>query len=196
MTDLPRDDLPRLNDVAARDLDAIVRSVRFTAFQTVKLTFLSESWKQLGFASFEDWARSLPRHELPRDERKLVVIELDGLGMTQRQIAAAVGAGKSTVNRDLVPNGTERAPATARATVEAVPSGTETERLEAFADSLLTDGDKTKRAFRETRNSLTRAIEHMAQHAKRWSPEDRRLLGTYLTEARRALSGTVLKEVK
>lgn len=92
---------PKLNEAAARGLDTITRAVLTAGFEAVKLTYQSESWRELGFASFEAWAGSMPKYQLPRDERRQMVTELDGLGMTQRQIAAAVGVGAATVNRDL-----------------------------------------------------------------------------------------------
>jgi transposase len=64
----------------------------------------------LGFKTFEAWASSMPKYQLRRDERKALVTELDGIGMTQRQIAAAVGAGQKTVSRDLESKDSKQAP--------------------------------------------------------------------------------------
>jgi len=96
-------EIPRLNAAAAKSLDTITRAVVSAGFEAVKLTYLSRSWKDLGYASFEAWAAGMPKYQLTRDERKALVTELDGLGMTQRQIAATVGAGQKTVSRDLAP---------------------------------------------------------------------------------------------
>jgi hypothetical protein len=119
------DEAPRLNAAAARGLDAITRAVVSAGFEAIKLTFLSRSWKELGYASFEAWAAGMPKYQLSRDERKALVTELDGLGMTQRQIAATVGTGVATVNRDLdVPDGTAEEPTDAPARLMPVPDGT------------------------------------------------------------------------
>ena len=117
-------EIPRLNAAAAKSLDTITRAVVSAGFEAVKLTYLSRSWKDLGYASFEAWAAGMPKYQLTRDERKALVTELDGLGMTQRQIASTVGAGKSQVNRDLVPNGPEPDPDRAQDDAPLVPNGT------------------------------------------------------------------------
>lgn len=95
------DEAPRLNPAAARGLDAITRAVVSAGFEAIKLTFLSRSWKELGYASFEAWAAGMPKYQLSRDERKALVTELNGIGMTQRQIAATVGVHHATVAADL-----------------------------------------------------------------------------------------------
>lgn len=94
---------PHLNEPAARSLDAIARAVLAATWETYALTYASESWRHLGFKTFEEWAQSFPKYQLPPDERRPVVTELAGLGMTQRQIAAVVGVDPATVNRDLKP---------------------------------------------------------------------------------------------
>lgn len=102
--------LPKLNGPAAQSLDAIVEHLRAGGFEAFKLVYLSQSWKELGFASFEAWAASHPKYQLSRDDRRALIIELDGLGMTQRQIAASVGASKGTVSTDFAQNRAESEP--------------------------------------------------------------------------------------
>lgn len=115
--------LPKLNGPAAQSLDAIVEHLRAGGFEAFKLVYLSQSWKEVGFASFEAWAESHPKYQLSRDDRRALIIELDGLGMTQRQIAASVGAGVATVNRAVVPNGTSPTPGHAQTQPAVVPNG-------------------------------------------------------------------------
>ena len=129
-------DLPRLNAAAAKGLDTITRAVVSAGFEAVKLTFLSRSWEHLGYASFEAWAAGMPKYQLTRDERKALVTELDGLGMTQRQIASTVGAGVATVNRDLdVPDGTTGEWAPDPKEEISVPDGTSDEPDRAQGDA-------------------------------------------------------------
>lgn len=132
-------DLPKVNEPAARALDGITRSLAAATIETVKLVFLSGSWKHLGYQTFEAYMAGMPKYQLSRDERRAVVLELDGLGMRQRQIAAVVGAGKSTVARDLGPNGPVVEQEPAQKTTVADPTGpTKPDPFEAFVDSVQT----------------------------------------------------------
>lgn len=116
-------ELPVLNAAAARGLDAITRATLLAGFEALKLTYLSRSWQHLGFGTFEEWAAAMPKYQLSRDERRAVVLELDGIGMTQRQIAAAVGMGETTVRRDLAPNGGSDQPAPTQTAPGLAPNG-------------------------------------------------------------------------
>lgn len=98
MSEAPR---PALNEAAARGLDRLTRAVTAATFEAVRLTFESESWRHLGFGSFEAWMADQPRFQLTRDERRAIAAEYREIGMTQRQIAAAVGVHESTISRDV-----------------------------------------------------------------------------------------------
>jgi len=103
-------DRPVLNESAARGLDSITRLVLSAGFGAVKLTYESESWRALGFGSFDEWVMDQPKYQLTRAERKGVVADLREVGMTQRQIAATVGVSHTQVGRDLGTNVPEPEP--------------------------------------------------------------------------------------
>jgi hypothetical protein len=61
----------------------------------------AEDWRILGYTSISKWAtEELGAHRFTTEARKGIVTMLTGAGYSQRKIAAATGAGKSTVNRD------------------------------------------------------------------------------------------------
>jgi hypothetical protein len=102
---------PRLNEPAARGLDEITRSALATAYAAVGLTYQSESWKLLGFSTFEDWAAEQPKFRMTRAERQAKALEFTAsLGMTQREAAAALGVGNGTIARDVAPSGAQPTP--------------------------------------------------------------------------------------
>ena len=132
---MTQQDRPVLNESAARGLDSITRLVLSAGFGAVKLTYESESWRALGFGSFDEWVMDQPKYQLTRAERKGVVADLREVGMTQRQIAATVGVDHRTIGRDLGANAPEPEPAPdqddadlgANAPEPVVPDGTEPE---------------------------------------------------------------------
>lgn len=92
----------------------LVENVAATTEKIITLIEQAESgkaWQALGYQSWtayvqSEFAESLTR--LQRAERIPVVQKLSSTGMSTRAIASVVGAGKSTVDRDLagVPDGT------------------------------------------------------------------------------------------
>lgn len=93
-------DKPTLNAPAAQSLQTIAASAMATAFEAVRLTYESESWKHLGYESFADWATAQPKLQMTREERGRAIAELREVGLTQRQVAAAVGVSERTVQSE------------------------------------------------------------------------------------------------
>ena len=73
-------------------------------------------------------ARAQPKPQITRGERREMALELQAVGLTQRETAAALGVGVGTVNRDLdVPNGTDEPDIYGGDEPEYVPNGTDDE---------------------------------------------------------------------
>jgi N6-adenosine-specific RNA methylase IME4 len=84
-----------------------------------------------------------------REERKKAVVQLGIKGLSQRQIAAVIGVGLGTVNRDLdVPNGTE-----------SVPNGTSI--IEVFTADILAAASDIRSAKTEARRA--ERVERIAE---------------------------------
>ena len=119
--------------------------------------------RTLGFASFEAWAKSIPKYQLSRDERRLRVIELDGIGMTQREIGATVGVDHTTVSDDLASVGGKPPTPEPDHAPPAAPAGgkpptSEPERPKA-SEKTLTDCDHYPRiGFRTRHSALSRLV--------------------------------------
>lgn len=94
----------------ARGLTERIRSGLNELWPLVLRAFQEDAWKALGYASWNDYCTAEfkgVKLALPRDERRLVIESMRDAGMSQREIAAGTGLGRSTVNRELgVPNGT------------------------------------------------------------------------------------------
>ena len=88
---------------AAEALDSGVRSIVAGVWDLMRASYVEKSWQPLGYASFEDYARSLPKPQLAIEERRLLAVEYtsEDLGMTQREAAAALGVDQRTVGRDV-----------------------------------------------------------------------------------------------
>ena len=88
---------------AAEALDSGVRSIVAGVWDLMRASYVEKSWQPLGYASFEDYARSLPKPQLAIEERRLLAVEYtsEDLGMTQREAAAALGVDHRTVARDV-----------------------------------------------------------------------------------------------
>lgn len=83
----------------------------------IKRAYIGRVWTALGFDTWNAWVEhhfgDRPMLQVAREERGATVASLKAAGLNQRAIAAALGIGKSTVNRLLaqadestVPNGT------------------------------------------------------------------------------------------
>jgi hypothetical protein len=93
---------------------AITARIRAKIFDSDLVADIAEAydgrvWLELGYPTWGDWCDGeLGGFKLPVPQRKALVSELAGRGMSNRSIAEVVGASKSQVNRDIstVPNGT------------------------------------------------------------------------------------------
>ena len=166
-------EIPELNEAAARGLDTITRAALTAGYEAVKLTYQSESWRQLGFGSFDEWVTSMPRYQLERAERKALVAEYREVGMTQRQIAAAVGVSHQTVGRDLGPDGPAEESDRAREEAPSGPDGPEPgpDRVQ---EAIPDDANASEPTLRESgeKDPGVLTAEDMAEMASRPAPTE------------------------
>jgi ParB family chromosome partitioning protein len=94
----------------ARELTASIRQVGDSMWELVQTAYRGRAWAVLGYETWDAYCAGEfagARLALPREDRQEVVQSLRESGMSQRAIAAATGAGRATVHRDLAgaPNG-------------------------------------------------------------------------------------------
>lgn len=143
----------------ARVLTDEIRSDLGGLLPKVKRAYEGRADKALGYDSWAIYcAYELDGIRVPLADRPAMVAELRQNGMSTRAIGAALGVGKSTVDRDL----------------STVPSGTvEPERITSL------DGRErpaTMPARQEVADQITAAIDEKAQRPRppKWDPEERR----------------------
>jgi hypothetical protein len=104
-------DLRLLTENEARELTAQIYGHIDMAWTKIKSAYYGRADQALGYESWDDYCVAEfhgAALRLPRERRREAVATLSEAGLSVRAIAAATGAGRSTVGRDIagVPNGT------------------------------------------------------------------------------------------
>lgn len=99
----------------ARYMTEEIKSDLSNIWSDIEELYAGRAWIALGYESWDDYCREefgSSRIKLPSEERREVVSSLRDAGLSTRAIAAATGASKSTISRDLsgVPDGTPDRP--------------------------------------------------------------------------------------
>jgi len=103
-----------LSEVEAKEVLAGILVNLDDVRELVARLFEGRGWLALGYESWSALVAAEIRPCMPmldRAERKALVAELAGAGMSSREIAPIVGAGHATVSRDLAPVSNETATA-------------------------------------------------------------------------------------
>lgn len=103
--------IPQLSAAEAAELTRDIAGELDFAWSLITRAYQGRAWAALGYRSWDEYCHNefgSSRLALPREERSEVVQSLRSQGLSLRAIAAATGASKSQVERDLstVPNGT------------------------------------------------------------------------------------------
>jgi transposase len=101
-----------LTEAEAKRVTGRIRAwVKECPIDDIKQAYFGRVWLALGYESWSGWCDcELDGFKLPSLERREVVAELSGEGMSQRAIADVVGANQATVSRDLAAHDANASP--------------------------------------------------------------------------------------
>lgn len=87
----------------AREVTARIRAwTEAYPLEDIKAAYLGRVWVAFGYEGWSEWCdRELDGFKLPTVERRELVDQLRGLGMSGRAIASVTGADRKTIRRDL-----------------------------------------------------------------------------------------------
>jgi hypothetical protein len=88
---------------AARQLTSEIQSGLATVWESLERVWVYELWRFLGYENWSDYCRSefAMKLPIPKEKRHTVINALTVVGMSTREIAAAVDVSRETVRRTL-----------------------------------------------------------------------------------------------